>query len=157
MLRSGWFRRLAGTLIVVSISIPLGIYAWRYLYNPCEVKEVQEASGLLRIQLKTYDQVFQVATTASRTAPDHPVNTLKQILMDTQEIPVPACMRAAKNELLDYMGTVILAFDAYRAGEADAQILALVKQSDSQYSSFRAKLRTINECAPFCLPSLGPK
>jgi len=152
VLRLRRFRWLVGALIVFLLSVPVGIYAWRYVYNPCEVSDVQEASGLLRIQLKTYDQVFQVATTASRTAPDHPVNTLKQILMDTQEIAVPACMRTAKNELLDYMGTVILAFDAYRSGEADTQILDLIKQSDSQYSRFRAELRTINECAPFCLP-----
>lgn len=152
MLRLRRFRWLVGAMIVFLLSVPVGIYAWRYVYNPCEVSDVQEASGLLRIQLKTYDQVFQVVTTASRTAPDHPVNTLKQILMDTQEIAVPACMRTAKNELLHYMGTVILAFDAYRSGEADTQILDLIKQSDSQYSRFRAELRTINECAPFCLP-----
>ena len=152
MLRTSWSRWLAGTLTVVFITVPLGIYAWRYLYNPCEVKDIQEASGILRIQLKTYDQVFQVATTASRTAPDHPVNTLKQILMDTQEVTVPACMRTAKKELINYMGTVILAFDAYRAGQADAKVLDLIKQSDTQYAHFRAELRTVNECAPFCLP-----
>jgi hypothetical protein len=143
---------VTAALIIFLISLPVAVFGWRYVYNPCEVNDVQAASGILRIQLKTYDQVFQVAATASRTAPDHPVNTLKQILMDTQEIAVPVCMRTAKNELLNYMGTVILAFDAYRTGEADAHVRDLIKQSDSQYASFRAELRTINECAPFCLP-----
>jgi len=152
MLSSSRFRWLAAALIVLLISVPVGIYGWRYVYNPCEIIDVKEASGILRIQLKTYDQVFQVATTASRTAPDHPVNTLKQILMDTQEVPVPACMRTAKNELINYMGSIILAFDAYRAGQADAKVLDLIKQSDAQYANFRSELRMINECAPFCLP-----
>ena len=150
--RSHRLRWLAALLIVLLISAPGAIYAWRYLYNPCEVNDVQEASAILGIQLTTYDQVFQVATTASRTSPDHPVNTLKQILMDTQEIAVPACMQTAKNQLINYMGTVILAFQAYRAGEADAAILELIKESDVQYANFKAELKSINKCAPFCLP-----
>jgi len=72
--------------------------------------------------------------------------------MDTQQIIVPACMQTAKNELMNYMGTVISAFQAFRAGEADATVLGLVKQSDAQYINFHAELKAVNECAPFCLP-----
>jgi len=72
--------------------------------------------------------------------------------MDTQEIVVPACMQTAKNELINYMGTVISAFQAYRAGEADATIRGFIKQSDTQYANFNAELKAVNKCAPFCLP-----
>jgi ABC-type amino acid transport substrate-binding protein len=65
-------------------------------------------------------------------------------------VVVPACMKMAKKELIDYMGTVILAFQAYRAGEADAAVVDLVRQSDAQYESFRAELKAINKCTPFC-------
>ena len=108
---------------------------------------------MLVTQLTMYDGVFQVAVTASRTSPDHPVNTLKQIFMDTQEMPVPACMRTAKNELLNYMGAVINAFQSYRAGEADATVRGWIKQSDAEYTNFQAELKAVNKCAPFCLPS----
>ena len=101
--KSKRFLWLASILIVLLVIAPVGIYSWRYLYNPCEVEAVKEASTILVTQLTTYDGVFQVAATASRTSPDHPVNTLKQIFMDTQEINVPACMRTAKNELINQL------------------------------------------------------
>jgi len=122
------------------------------LYNPCEVASVKETTTILVTQLTMYDGVFQVAATASRTSPDHPVNTLKQIFMDTQEISVPACMRTAKNELINYMGTVISAFQAYRAGDADTTVRGLIEQSDMQYADFKAELKAVNECAPYCVP-----
>ncbi|MEO7841161.1 MAG: hypothetical protein ABIU06_17610, partial [Anaerolineales bacterium] len=61
-------------------------------------------------------------------------------------------MQTAKNELINYMGTVISAFEAFRAGEADSSVLGLIKQSDVQYMNFRAELKAVNKCAPFCLP-----
>ena len=148
--KSRRFRWLVVALIVLLIILPAGIYGWRYLYNPCEVEAVKEASTFLTTRLKTYDGVYQVAATASRTSLDYPVNTLKQIFMDTQELAVPACMQTAKKELVNYMGTVILAFQAYREGKADPTILGLIKQSDTQYANFKAELRAVNKCAPFC-------
>jgi hypothetical protein len=147
--RSRWLAGLlTGLLIVAAVSVS-GLYALRI---SCEVEAVSQSSTFLDIQLKTYDQVAQVAATASRSAPDHPVNTLKQILMDTQQVSVPRCMQTAKTELVNYMGTIILAFQAYRAGETDAAVLDLIRQSDAQYRDFRAELRAVNECAPYCLP-----
>jgi hypothetical protein len=152
MHKSNRFLLLAGVLIVVLIVAGGAIYTWFFVYNACEVGAVQEASEILITQLKTYDGVFQVAATASRTSPDHPVNTLKQIFMDTQEVSVPACMQTAKHELVGYMGTVISAFQAYRAGEADTTIQGLIKQSDVQYANFKAELKAVNKCAPYCIP-----
>ena len=148
--KSNRLRWLVVALVVLLITPPAGLYSWRYLYNPCEVEAVKESSTFLTTQLKTYDGVYQVAATGSRTSVDYPVNTLKQIFMDTQELAVPACMQTAKQELVNYMGTVILAFQAYRDGEADATILGLIRQSDTQYANFKAELRSVNKCAPFC-------
>jgi hypothetical protein len=150
--RSNRFLWLAGSLIVLLIFAAVGMYTWIFVYNPCEVEVVKETSTMLVTQLTMYDGVFQVAVTASRTSPDHPVNTLKQIFMDTQQISVPACMKTAKNELLNYMGTVISAFQAYRAGEADATVRGWIRQSDARYTNFQAALKAVNKCAPFCLP-----
>lgn len=46
----------------------------------------------------------------------------------------------------------ILAFQAYRAGEADATILDLIRQSEAQYANFKTELKEVNKCAPFCIP-----
>lgn len=146
------FRWLAGALIVFLLVATAGTYTWYGVVRPCEVNAVREASDFLTRQLKTYDHVYQVAVGASRTSPEHPVNLMKQIFMDTQQIIVPACMQTAKNELINYMGTVISAFQAFRAGEADATVLGLVKQSDAQYINFHAELKAVNKCAPFCIP-----
>jgi hypothetical protein len=150
--KSRRFPWLANALIVLLIVAGVGTYTWYTVFRPCEVNAVKEASDFLVRQLKTYDHVYQVAVTASQTSPEHPVNLLKQIFMDTQEIIVPACMRTAKNELINYMGTVISAFEAFRAGEADATVLGLIKQSDAQYINFHAQLKAVNKCAPFCIP-----
>jgi hypothetical protein len=150
--KSRRFRWLAGALIVFLIIAAVGTYTLHSLRSFCEVNAVKEASTILVTQLKTYDGVYQVAVTASRTSPDHPVNTLKQIFMDTQEVSVPACMQTAKNELINYMGTIISAFQAYRSGEANATIRGLVKQSDEQYANFKAELKAVNKCAPLCIP-----
>ena len=143
---------LASALVVLVLASAAGLYAWFFVYNSCEVEAVQDASAFLTGQLNTYDQLYQVATTASRTSPDHPVNTLKQIFMDTQQVPVPACMGTAKNELINYMGTVIGAFQAYRSGEADSAVVDLIKQSNVQYERFQVELEAVNKCAPYCLP-----
>lgn len=143
---------IASGLVVLLIAAAAGMYTWFFVYNPCEVEAVKEASAFLTGQLNTYDQVYQVATTASRTSPDHPVNTLKQIFMDTQQVGVPACMGTVKDELIDYMGTVIGAFQAYRSGEADAAVVDLIRQSNVQYDAFHAELEAVNKCAPYCLP-----
>lgn len=142
---------LAGGLLA-ALAAAAGLYAWFFVYNPCDAADVQAASAFLKGQLTTYDQVYQVAVTASRTSPDHPVNVLKQIFMDTQQVAVPACMRTAKDELLNYMGAVISAFQAYRAGEADAAVASLIRQSNVRYETFRNELETVNRCAPYCLP-----
>ena len=146
------FRWLAGGLIVLLMVATAGTYTWYTVFRPCDVNAVRDASDFLTRQLKTYDHVYQVAVAASRTSPEHPVNLMKQIFMDTQQIIVPGCMQTAKNELLNYMGTVISAFQAFRAGEADATVLGLVRQSDAQYMNFNAELKAVSKCAPFCLP-----
>ena len=146
------FLSTASALLILLIVAAVGVYSWFFLYSPCEVNAVQEASATLVSQLNFYDRVYQVATNASRTSLVRPVATLQQILMDTQQITVPACMQMAKKELINYMGTVILAFQSYSAGESDATILDLLKQSDAQYANFKAELDAVNKCAPFCFP-----
>ena len=72
--------------------------------------------------------------------------------MNTQAMTVPACMRRAKQDLLDYMRTVILAFEAFAAGQENSTIRDLVNLSNEQYDRFRAELQAVNECAPWCMP-----
>src|SRR5215216_5105867 len=148
--RTGRSRWLMSAVVIVLLVAAGGMYTRYSLRRSCEVDAVKEASPILTSQLSMYDRVYQVAVTASRSAPDHPVNTMKQVMMDTQEVDVPRCMQVAKRNLVNYMGTVILAFDDYRAGKADKAVLDLIKQSDVQYAHFRAELRTVNECAPYC-------
>jgi hypothetical protein len=61
-------------------------------------------------------------------------------------------MRTAKNELIDYMGTVIRAFQAFGAQEADSTVRDLIDQSEMHYDDFKMELDAVRECAPFCIP-----
>jgi len=150
--KSSRFRWLVGTLIALFIMAPVGIFAWRYLYNPCEVDAVKEASTFLVTQLKSYDHLYQVASTASRTYLDPPVLVMQQIHLDTQEVAVPACLQTAKNELISYMATVIRAFRAWESGEDDVAIRDMISQSDNYYDHFYDELEAVNKCAPYCFP-----
>lgn len=138
--------------MVLFIVAAVGTYAWYYLRSSCEVNAVQEASAILVIQTKNFDGVYQVATSASPTSLISPVSVLQQILMDTQEVAVPACMKTEKSELINYMGTVIRAFQAFAARETDATVRDLITQSNKHYDNFFAELKAVNKCAPYCIP-----
>ena len=127
-------------------------YAWYSIFRPCKVETVQKVYTGLVTQLKLYDEAYQFATSASPTALVRPVNTLQQILMDTQELNVPACMQTAKSELVNYMGTVIRAFLAYGAGETNATVSDLIDLSNAHHGNFNTELVAVNQCAPFCFP-----
>jgi hypothetical protein len=150
--KSSRFLLAASVLIVVLIVAAVGTYAWYSLFRPCEVNAVEEASSILVSQVKRYDDVYQVATAASRSSVFLPVGVLQQILMDTQQVAVPACMQTAKNELINYMGTVIRAFRAYAAQESDATIRELLNESDTHFDNFTTELEAVKECAPYCIP-----
>jgi hypothetical protein len=81
-----------------------------------------------------------------------PVSVLKQVLMDTQQVAVPACMQTAKGELLHYMRTIIRAFDAYAAQEPDTTVRGLVEEAVTHLHNFDSELEAIQQCAPYCLP-----
>jgi hypothetical protein len=130
----------------------VGVYTWISVYNPCEVDAVKEASAFLVSQQKTYDAQYQFTTTVSRTELAIPVSMLEQISIDTKAVAVPACLQTAKNELLNYMGSVNGAFRTYMAAEKDPRIRDLLHQSDAHYDKFSSELEAVNKCAPLCLP-----
>ena len=146
------FLPAAGALIVLLIAGAVSLYAWIYVYNPCEVDAVKDASAFLVSQQKTYDAQYQFTTTVSRTELAIPVSMLEQISIDTKAVAVPACMQTAKNELLNYMGSVNGAFRAYMAAEKDPRIREMLHQADTYYDKFSSALAAVNKCAPFCLP-----
>ena len=152
MKKSVHYRLPAILFLVGALVAAAGIYTWYFEYRPCEVHAVRDASVFLITQRNTYDDAYQFATTVSRTSLEHPVNTLKQILVHTKDVEVPACMQAAKDELINYMGTVIRAFLAYGAQETDTTVWDLIHESEAHYDNFAAELEAVNRCAPFCIP-----
>jgi hypothetical protein len=152
MQKSSRFPVAAVVLILFIIVTAIGSYTRNILYLSCDVETVRAAGALLVRQRDRFDHSYQFATSASRDAVVRPVAELQQILMDTQGLGVPACMRKARGELVDYMITVIRAFQAYGAQEPDGTIRDLLGQSDEYYFNFAEELEAVNECAPFCIP-----
>lgn len=132
-----------------------GVYTWNNTVRSCEADAVQEASAILVSQMNRYDNVYIPATAGTRNSLEYPLAVMQQILVDTGQVTVPACMRTAKEELIGYMEKVIRAFDAFRAGESDAAIQGLLDVSYAHIRAFRLELEAVNECAPFCLPKVG--
>ncbi len=113
---------------------------------------VKDASSFLVSQQNTYDAQYQFTTTVLRSELSVPVNRLEQIAIDTKSVAVPACMQTAKNELLNYMGSVNSAFRIYMATEKDPTIRGLLDQSITHFNNFKMELEAVNKCAPFCAP-----
>jgi hypothetical protein len=141
----------ASVLVVLLIVIAAGVYTWYALSGSCEVSAVEETSTILLSLVKRYDDVYQSATAATQTSVVVPVAVMQQLLMDTQQVAVPACMKTAKTELLNYMKTVIRAFWAYSAQEANIIVRGLIEQSETHYANFSAELKAVKKCAPLCI------
>ena len=144
-------RAMVACLAVLTLG-GIATYAWFFMIRPCEPGAVEKASALLVRQRDRYDHSYQFATSASADAIVRPVAELQQILMDTKQVRVPVCMQTAKDELINYMGTVIRAFVAYGAHETDAAVRALLAQSEVHYGNFTSELEAVNACAPVCMP-----
>ena len=142
----------ASILVALLLLAAVGAYAWFFVFQPCELNVVEEASALLFSQMNRYEDVYQVAISASPNSVVLPVSVLQQILMDTQQVTVPSCMQSAKGELLDYMRTIIRAFEAYAAREPDATVRGLVDEAVTHLHNFDSELDAVQECAPYCLP-----
>lgn len=137
--------------VVVLLVAAVSTYALHSLRSSCEVTFVQNASSLLLSQMQRYNDIYQVATSASPDSAVLPVTMMQQILMDSKDVDVPACLQLAKDELIDYMGTVIRAFLAYSQREADTTVRDWIAQSDTHYENFYTELEAVNKCAPLCI------
>lgn len=126
-----------------------GLYSLFFVRTACDVPAVERASFLLVHQMERFDHSYQFATSAAPDKIVRPLAELQQILMDTQTVEVPGCLRAAKGELVAYMGSVVRAFLAYQAQEADL-VRELVGQSDIHYEEFHVEMDQVMECAPWC-------
>jgi hypothetical protein len=141
----------ASVMVALLLAVSAGAYAWFFLFHPCELNVVEEASALLFSQLDRYEDVYQVAISSSPQSVILPVSVLQQILMDTQQVAVPSCMQTAKGELLGYMRTIIRAFDAYAAQEPDESVRGLIKEAVTHLQNFDTELDAVKECAPYCI------
>ena len=151
MKRSGRFLSIAILSASLMMIAAVGLYAWYTVVRPCDMNAVNRAAIILLRQRDRYDHTYQFATSAARDAIVRPVGDLQQIIMDTQHVPVPSCMQTAKDELIDYMGTVIRAFQAFGAQETDSTVRELIDQSEIHYDNFAAEVEAVRECAPFCI------
>ncbi|HET9906378.1 MAG TPA: hypothetical protein VFQ23_07045 [Anaerolineales bacterium] len=138
----------AGILTIGAV----GMYAWYFWVNPCDPDRVERAATTLISQLNWYDSAYQFATSSSKTALTRPVQVLQEIAMDTNDLRVPACMQTTKAELVNYMRTVVRAFQAYMRSETDATVRGILDESSIHFNNFTTRLEAIRECAPYCAP-----
>lgn len=147
-----WMRFLlaAGILMVLLIVAAVSAYTWFALYGPCKVNTVQAASTALNDQLKLFDAMYTSIPSLAPVALIGPVTQMQQILMDTKEVVVPACLQVARNELITAMETVIRALLAVMESKPEATITDLLDKSTTHRDNFTAELEFVNKCTPFC-------
>lgn len=140
----------AGALAVLLVVAAVSTYIWYYFYSPCGVNNVKAASTALVEQVNQFEEAFRLATSVSRTALIGPVTRMQQILIDTREVVVPACMLLARNELITSMESAIRAVLAYMAQGPDEAVTNLMEDATIHLENFNAELEAVNECAPLC-------
>ena len=141
---------IAGAVLGVMVVAALGVYAWYAVYGPCTRGMVDTASTALFEQVASFEQAYQVAASANATGLMGPLTKMQQSLWDTREVRVPACMQAARNELITSMESAIRAFLAAMNGEKDETVQDLLQDSRLHLENFAVELESVNQCAPFC-------
>jgi hypothetical protein len=143
---------MAGFVVFIALLIvgAVGLYTWYYLYSPCGVNNVKKASSRLTDQATAYNLAFQATRGASASMLMGPITQMEQVLINTREITVPACLQTAKIELVTAMEDTLRAFLAYMEQKPEATVKELVEESTTHLENFSAELEAINKCAPLC-------
>src|SRR5262245_11591644 len=126
-----WRRFLwaAGVLMVLLIVAAVGIYIWFALYGPCTANTVERASAALTERLTQFDAIYQSISSLTPVAIIGPITQMEQILMDTKEVAVPACLQVARNELITAMEGLIRALLAVMESKSEATVTNLLEES----------------------------
>lgn len=146
-------RRLWIVVAVVAAVMVVGavsLYTWYALYGPCRRGSVRSASDALFQQVNAFEAAYEAAASATPIGLMGPVTQMQQILWDTREVTVPACVQVARNELVTSMESAIRAFLAIMSQESDQTIADLMADSKTHVENFNTEMETVNQCAPFC-------
>lgn len=142
---------IGGAVLGIMVVAALGVYAWYAVYGPCTRETVNTASTALFEQVAAFEAAYQAAASATPIGLMGPVTSMQQVLWDTRELSVPACMQFARNELIIAMESAIRAFLAVMNGESRETVEGLLQDSQKHLDIFATELESVNKCAPFCL------
>lgn len=148
--KTGRVPRATGVLVAVLVAAAIGSYLWYYLQSSCGVNNVRAATSALNGQVNVYADAYQMASLSAPAAMMSPVTQMQQILMDTKEVAVPACLQTAKTELVTSMEDGIRAFLAFMEQEPEVEVQRLIEKSSTHLDNFTTELEAVNRCAPLC-------
>lgn len=147
-----WTRLLwaGGAVLLLLILAAVSGYTWFALYGPCTVNTVETASNAMLDQLELFDAIYQSIPSLTPLELFEPMTQLQRILIDTKKVVVPACLLIAQNELIIGMETLMRALLAIMESKPEAASTGLFKESTAHIDNFKAELKWIDKCAPFC-------
>lgn len=148
--RSGHFLLAVGVLLVLLIVAAVGGYTWFAFFGPCTVNTVETASNAMLDHLQRFDVIYQSTPSLTPVELFDPMTQLQQILIDTKKVVVPACLLIAQNELIISMETLMRALLAVMESKPEATAKRLFEKSTGHLDNFKAELKWIDKCAPFC-------
>jgi hypothetical protein len=106
--KPGRFLLAAGAVLGIMVVAALGVYAWYAVYGPCTRGTVDTASTALFEQVAAFEQAYRSAASTTPIGLIGPVTTMQQVVWDTREVEVPACMQIARNELITRLTCFVL-------------------------------------------------
>jgi len=144
------FLLVAGALTVLLVVAAVSTYTWFALYGPCTLKTVETASAALTDHLNQFDALYQSIPSLTPIAIIGPITQMQQILKDTKEVAVPACMQVARNELITAMEGLIRVLLAVMESKPESTVTHLMEESTTHLDNYTAELDFVNKCAPVC-------
>jgi hypothetical protein len=147
-----WTRLLwaGGAIMLLLILAAVSGYTWFALSGPCTVSTVETASNAMLDQLQLFDVIYQSTPSLTPVELFNPMTQLQQILIDTKKVVVPVCLLIAQNELITGMETLMRALLAVMESKPEATAAGLYEKSTAHFDNFKAELKWIDKCAPFC-------
>jgi hypothetical protein len=139
--------------VIVSLVIVLGgAFGWFYMYGPCGVTPVKEATDQIHDRMTEFQDAMDVAASTARMSLSGPVAELQSIRRATDDIEVPACLSEAKDFTVRGMQNYIQSFTAFMAEEPDATVGNYMDAGLVDISQASQEFTAVSQCVPFCNP-----
>jgi hypothetical protein len=118
--------------------------------NYCNMADINNAINELSAITKRLHDALNTANSTNRTELSNPIDVLKQIKSDTENLEVPQCMQPIKEKYIKSMDYDIQGYSAFMKDANDTRVNDYSDQSQECRKEVETMLNEIIKCDPNC-------